>query len=123
MSIGMLLGFIGDSLTFVGGGILALDAVLEERKLQHVNLSIATVDDLASVKVVLSRQGVQLKTKDDVELSFVRQSVRRAKAALLILTFGFLLLFTACLTEWREQLHKPACPHPDTCAGLSENRK
>ena len=72
-------GFAGDFLTFLGGVVLALDAILEERKFRKIKDWEGTITAPELARVVITRGRVKLKTKDDVELSFVRQSTRRAR--------------------------------------------
>lgn len=93
MPTGAILGFLGDLLTFAGGGILATDAILREREFQKKRDLINTVQELKKVR--LERKGVVLLDEKDVELSFIRQSVWLAKWGVVVLTLGFLPLLSS----------------------------
>jgi hypothetical protein len=99
MSMSLAFGFVGDFLSFLGGTILALDAILEERRLQGIRNWQRTIAAPELAGVVLTRTGVKLKSKDDVELSFVRQSAKRAALGAVILALGFACLFISRCTE------------------------
>jgi hypothetical protein len=105
MSIGTWFGFAGDFLTFLGGLVLAVDALLEERKLNKIKDWAETVQSPALARVVITRKGVQLRNEQDVELSFLRQSYKRAVCGTLILTLGFICLFVARVLETRTAPH------------------
>jgi len=99
MSAGTWFGFAGDFLTFLGGVTLAIDALREERKLNKIKAWVATVQSPALAKVVITRKGVELHSQEDVELTFLRQSFKRALVGTLILTSGFVCLFIARVFE------------------------
>jgi hypothetical protein len=110
MSMNLIFGFGGDFLSFVGGLILALDSILEERNLTHTRAWQRTVASSELTGVVMTRTGVKLKNKEDVELSFVRQSTKRAAIGAVILTIGFASLFVSRWLEYRDQ-PKPGIAH------------
>lgn len=97
-------GFAGDFLSFLGGFILSLDAIFEERKLRAIKDWEDTIAAPELAKVVMTRNGIKLKKKDDVELSFVRQSTKKAIWGAAILTLGFACLFFSRLLE---AMHPP----------------
>jgi|SRR5450759_17477 hypothetical protein len=106
MSSGTCFGFAGDFLTFLGGVILAFDALREERKLNKIKDWAATVESPALAKVVITRKGVELHSEEDVELTFLRQSFKRALVGTLILTSGFVCLFIARILELTNSIEK-----------------
>ncbi|SRR6266446_2960357 len=97
MSPDTILGLAGDSLTFVGGFILALDALLRQKEFRKRGDLGQTVTALKGVRLV--QDGIKLVNNDDVELVFIRQSVRRALVGATILTIGFVLLLSARIAE------------------------
>ena len=118
----MILGFIGDFLTFAGGVVLAVDAALEEQKLKKMRAWIETIEAPELAQVILSRQGIQLKTKDEVERSFIRQSARHAKIGMIVLSIGFLFLFSSRISEALHAAHETQ-QKLDPQAKSSDNRK
>jgi hypothetical protein len=116
MSEGTAFGFLGDFLTFLGGLLLAIDAVLEERKLKRAREKTHkwenTIKSPVLANVTLTREGIQLKTKDNVELSLdismVRRSSRRAALGAVILTLGFISLFVSRCLELKAEAIQPA---------------
>ena len=106
MSASACFGFCGDFLTFLGGIILAFDALREERKLKKIKDWVATVQSPALAKVVITRRGVELHSQEDVELTYLRQSFKRALAGTLILSAGFVCLFIARLLELTKGIEK-----------------
>lgn len=101
MSAGALFGFLGDFLTFLGGIVLAIDALREEKKLRKFREWAETIDDPELKGVVLTLQGVKLKTGEDIELAFVRKSAKLALTGALTLTAGFMCLFVSRYMETR----------------------
>ena|SRR5271166_6051084 len=92
-------GLVGDSLTFIGSAILALDAILKEREFNKSKALLETITYRSLAKVTLERNGIVLKNEDDVELLLIRSSVRRGIIGGCILTTGFLCLLIARLGE------------------------
>lgn len=99
----MILGFMGDFLTFAGGVLLAIDAVMAERKFKEFRGWVTTIKDPSLAKVILTREGVRLKHEEDVERSFVRQSAKLARSGMITLAAGFLCLFLSRVSEARHQ--------------------
>ena len=97
-----LVGLVGDSLTFIGSALLALDAILKERGFNRSKSLLETITNPALAKVTLERNGIVLKNEDDVELLLIRSSVRRGIwGGNCILTIGFLCLSIARFDEPR----------------------
>lgn len=99
MSAGAWFGFFGDFLTFLGGIVLAVDAVREEKKYRKLRAWAETIAAPELKGVILTFQGVKLKTGDDIELAFIRKSAKLALAGALILTIGFMCLFVSRCIE------------------------
>lgn len=99
MSAGALFGFLGDFLTFSGGIVLAVDAVREEKKLRKLRDWAKTIDAPELKGVIMTLQGVKLKTGEDIELAFVRKSAKLALTGTVILTVGFMCLFVSRCME------------------------
>jgi hypothetical protein len=92
-------GLAGDTLTFTGGLILALDALLKEREFTKSRKLTKTIESPFLAKVTLERNGISLKSEADVELAFIRISVRRAMYGSVTLCLGFVFLLVARLGE------------------------
>ena len=98
----MWFGFAGDALSFVGGITLAIDALRQEQTLKKHRAWLQTIDDPELKGIVLTLDGVKLRTGRDVELSFVRRSKRLAFIGAGILAIGFLCLFVSRCLEVNE---------------------
>lgn len=105
MSAGAWFGFFGDFLTFFGGIVLAVDAVREEKKFRKLRAWAETIAAPELKGVILTFQGVKLKTGDDIELAFIRKSAKLALAGALILTIGFMCLFVSRCIETSSTEH------------------
>ena len=105
MSAESWFGFLGDFLTFLGGIVLAFDAVREERKFRKLGEWVKTIEAPELKGVLLTFQGVKLKSGKDVELAFIRKSAKLALAGAIILTVGFLCLFVSRCLEPKSAEH------------------
>jgi hypothetical protein len=88
------LGVCGDTLTFVGSLVLAIDAARQERRFKKVRERVRTyLDSPELMQLKVSVDGVVVTSKEDVELPFIRHSAMLAKigSILLVVGFGFLL--------------------------------
>jgi hypothetical protein len=91
-----IFGFLGDSLSFAGALVLAVDAVLRERDFKAQKNLVNMIKVLKEIR--LTRHGIELIDADSANLVFIRQSVRRSVWGTIILTIGFICLFvTRCL--------------------------
>jgi len=93
MSTATILGFVGDTLTFFGGVVLALDALEREREFRKQKEWADTVREFKGVE--LTRHGIRLLDEKSVELVFIRLSVRRSVWGTAIVAAGFLALLGA----------------------------
>ena len=93
------LGLAGDTLTFVGGMILAIDAIGKQKEFRKIQSTAAAVNDPLLAKVRFTREGVSLTNHEDVELVFIHRSVKRAGWGSVIITFGFVCLLLARIYE------------------------
>jgi hypothetical protein len=119
-------GFGGDFSAFLGGVILALDALDAERKFQKFREWKKTIEDPELEGVILTLRGVRLRSGEDVELSFIRKSAKLALGGTLFLAIGFVALFVSRCLEIRGSEH--GIPNALTSAaseipsiGISEN--
>jgi len=94
------LGLGGDTLTFVGAMILAIDAVGRQKEFQKIQRTAATVRDPLLKKVKFTKDGISLTSHDDVELVFIHRSVKRALCGSVILALGFVCLLLARICEF-----------------------
>jgi hypothetical protein len=93
----IIFGFAGDALTFLGGFLLARDAILKEREFKDLRKLVKAMNILKNV--VLTMDDVKLNDEDSANLVFIRQSVKRSKLGTIILTAGFVGLFLSRLCE------------------------
>jgi hypothetical protein len=100
MHVGPFIGVGGDVATFVGGLVLAFDALNREKEFGRIRTVTGTAlrtGALARLKIDLN--GVILTDEDDIERAFIRQSARKAIWGCGFLAVGFLLLLSAHLIE------------------------
>jgi hypothetical protein len=97
MTLASLLGFAGDSLTFVGGFILSLDALRRDKEFRGQKALAGVVKDLTGIE--LTKDGIKLISGEAVERVFIRQSVRRAVWGTIIMTLGFIALLGSRIVE------------------------
>jgi hypothetical protein len=97
MAIAAILGFAGDTLTFVGGLILALDALGRDQEFRRQQQLWKAVVDLKGIELV--KYGIKLTSDKSIEHVFIRQSVRRAFWGAAILALGFVFLFASRSVE------------------------
>lgn len=90
-------GFLGDGLTFAGGFILALEALMREREFFRKKNWGQTVAILKKARI--TKNGVILTDDADVELAFIRQTATRALVGTVVLTLGFVCLFLSRLFD------------------------
>jgi hypothetical protein len=93
------IGLLGDGLTFLGGAILALDAVNQEKEAQRIRKISRTIESPGFKRLLIEVDGATVKGEEDVEAVFLRRSAKIAKRGFIILNIGFLLLIASRLTE------------------------
>jgi hypothetical protein len=93
------IGLAGDAMTFLGGAILALDAVNQEKEAQRIRRISRTIESPGFKKLLIEIDGATIKGEKDVEAAFLHRSARIAKRGFVILNVGFLLLIASRLTE------------------------
>jgi hypothetical protein len=99
MSPATWLGFTGDALTFAGGITLAIDALRQEQTLRKRRAWLQAIEDPELKGIVLTLDGIKIRTGRDIELSFTRKSKKLAFLGAAILTIGFLCLFVSRYLE------------------------
>ncbi len=95
-----LFGLVGDALTFAGGLILAFDAARQEKRFKKMRGKVDTFLSPPFLRLKVVEDGVVLTDEKDVELTFIRHSVRSAKLGSILLAFGFAFLLVTRLLEW-----------------------
>jgi len=93
----MILGFLGDVLTFGGGIVLSWDALKRGKEFKQITGLQHAVAKLAGLR--LTSGGISIFDDNSTELLFIRKSVRRAKWGTLIITCGFLCLLASRIVE------------------------
>jgi hypothetical protein len=93
------LGLAGDTLTFLGGMILAINAIGKQKEFRKIQSTAAAVSDPLLAKVRFTSEGVSLTNHEDVELVFIRRSVKRAVWGTVVITLGFVCLLLARIYE------------------------
>ncbi|MFZ0313687.1 MAG: hypothetical protein WAL85_13345 [Candidatus Korobacteraceae bacterium] len=108
MPLATILGFAGDTLTFVGGLVLAWDALMRDREFKKQQQLGEVVHELKGIK--LATGGIKLTGPNDVERVFIRQSVRRAFWGTAVMTLGFILLLCSRGCESYSHSPEPSVP-------------
>jgi hypothetical protein len=99
MSWSAFFGFAGDGITFLGGIILAIDAIGKQREFRNIQSTFKAVTNPLLSGVKLTKKGVSLTNRDDVELVFIRRTVTRAIWGSCLLALGFICLLIARIIE------------------------
>lgn len=99
LTTGTVLGLCGDSLTFIGGVILAIDALGKHREFKKIQRTAKAVADPILANIRLTKNGIALRGKDDVEEVFIYKSVSRALLGSIVIAIGFICLLLARLHE------------------------
>lgn len=97
MTPAMMLGFAGDTLTFLGGVILSVDALGREREYRKQKDWVQTIKEFKGVE--LTRRGIRLLDENSVELVFIRLAVTRSIWGTAIVTLGFVALLGSRVLE------------------------
>lgn len=90
MRTAFLLGFLGDSLTFLGAIWLARNEFTREAEFREEEAANRALEELDSVNFE-SKEGVALNSRAAVHLCQLREGATRAKFGLLLLSLGFSL--------------------------------
>lgn len=99
MSAPTILGVLGETLTFLGGIVLSLDALQRRNEFRKTTDLKTAVAALSGIN--LTQNGLSIFDNESVELLFIRRSVRRALWGTAIITSGFLCLLAARILELR----------------------
>ena len=97
LTMQMVWGFLGDTLSFIGAFLLALDALLREREFRKERQVSKMIKSLAGIRVTL--HGIELVDEDSASLAFIRQSVARSIWGSATLTAGFICLLITRFME------------------------
>ena len=97
MSASTIWGLCGDSLSFVGALVLALDALLREHEFGKQKQLLQMIKVLKEVRLTL--RGIELVDEESANLVFIRQSVIRSLWGAGILTGGFVCLLVSRVLE------------------------
>jgi hypothetical protein len=97
----IVVGLMGDVLTFVGAGILALEAFSAEKELRKRRGSEIMISsgDLQETGMMVRIGDHRVKTLGELEELLVHSRAVRGRWGLLLVTLGFLLLVAHRLLE------------------------
>jgi hypothetical protein len=99
-------GLVGDSLTFIGGMILAIDAIGRQKEFTKIQNTVAAVTDPLLANVKITKEGIYLTNNEkNVELVFIHRSVNRARWGSLLVAIGFVCLLVARIWEGLSPSH------------------
>jgi hypothetical protein len=93
------LGLPGDILSFVGGVILALDALNKEREFNKIKKITRVITSPKFQTLTVEVEGEVVKGEQDVEITFLRRSVRLARIGFSFVATGFLFLMASRMVE------------------------
>ncbi len=93
------LGLPGDILSFAGGVILALDALNKEREFNKIKKITRVVTSQKFQTLTVEVEGDVVKDGQDVDLTFLRSSVRLARIGFSLVAVGFLFLMASRMNE------------------------
>jgi|HubBroStandDraft_6_1064221.scaffolds.fasta_scaffold177998_1 hypothetical protein len=93
------LGLPGDVLSFVGGVILALDALNKEREFNKIKKITRVITSPKFQTLTVEVEGEVVKDGQDVDLTFLRRSVRLARIGFSLVAVGFLFLMASRVVE------------------------
>lgn len=86
MHIGSYIGLLGDFLSLLGGVLLAREAMQKAEEFAKIK---ALSKVRQAIGLVLEHDGVIIKNEKDVELAFIRHTVRQAVWGFRFLVLGF----------------------------------
>ncbi len=93
------LGLPGDVLSFVGGVILALDTLNKEREFNKIRKITRVITTPKFQTLTVEVEGEVVKDGQDVDLTFLRRSVRLARIGFSLVAVGFLFLMASRMVE------------------------
>lgn len=99
MELARLLGFAGDSVTFVSGVLLAWDAIRSEAEFVEATKIMEGLQHPVMKGVKVSVDKLVVQNERGVERVFRRRASRKAIIGSVLLAVGFLLLLGSRLTE------------------------
>jgi len=102
-SLAPWLGLIGDTVTFIGGIILAVEAARQHEQFLKIQQMASTLTSPELVHLKVEVGGVLITDHKDIERAYIRHSARRALAGAVGMAIGFGFLF---LTRWAEILSR-----------------
>jgi hypothetical protein len=105
MNAGTVMGFVGDTLTCVGGILLAWDAIHGEREFRRIRKIAQAIEEKSLARIHVVLEGVQISAESDVERAFIRRSARKALIGSILLAIGFVFLFVARVLEAAAVVH------------------
>jgi hypothetical protein len=97
-------GIIGDFLTFVGGIILARDAILAVGHFSKEENTLNTVEKLGRQVPLESKDKHPLQNSDDVRRMYLRLLAKGARRGALVLAVGYLFLLVTRVLEILEKI-------------------
>ena len=95
----LLLGLPFDVLSFAGGVILTLDALNKEREFKKIKKISRVVTSAGFQTLTVEVEGEVVKGEQDVEVTFLRRSVRWARIGFGFVATGFLFLMASRMAE------------------------
>jgi hypothetical protein len=95
----IILGLIGDALTFGGGTVLACDAIKGKTHYKRAKTIKLALDDPVLKGRLVEIEGKAIDTPEAVDEVFIHFSSLRAKIGYVILAFGFLFLLAQRISE------------------------
>jgi hypothetical protein len=95
----IILGLSGDTLTFIGSTLLALDALRPERAFREEQRVITVRSHPALAKLTVEMDGRTLVNDEDVKLVFMHRRANKAKLGYVLLAVGFAALLVTRLLE------------------------
>ncbi|HKV77598.1 MAG TPA: hypothetical protein VJP02_05645 [Candidatus Sulfotelmatobacter sp.] len=98
-SLASWLGLAGDTVTFIGGIVLALEAARQHEQFLKIQQMANTLKSPELVHLKVEVEGVLITDHKDIERAFIRLSARRALIGAIGLAIGFGFLFLARLAE------------------------
>jgi hypothetical protein len=98
-SLAPWLGLFGDTVTFIGGIILAIEAARQHKQFQEIQQMAKTLTSPQLVHLKVEVEGVLITDHKDIERAYIRHSARRALIGAVALAIGFGFLFLKGLAE------------------------
>lgn len=99
MTIGPVVGLLGDALTFSGGLLLAWDAVQKENEFDRVKRVARALQSPSMARLHVELEGIVVSDEKDVERAFIRRSAHKAAWGCRILAAGFFVLIVTRILD------------------------